>query len=849
MERFWVKTSAALVASFLVLATASIFAAPRAATAQQPGDSLSTLSDNSWRKLDLAASTRYVTPNFVVGATPIADPNPRSRTWSGLVAGGNRVFYFGGGHNSYPGNDVEVFDPVSFRWDQSYKPEVCPYAVISPCSVIYNGPGTSVTTPLGRPYTEHTYQIYAYDPRSNRLFGVLSSGTWAYDLVAKTWTPLAGLHAGNTFSPLGTTGNWHLFGFDAAVGAFHAVVTPGSTAGTYRFEDATRQWVKRGNLPEMGWTQLGSTYGTDRGVHFVYAYGWTHKWWKYDARSGQWTALPDPPAVPDSFDYDSRNRAVVAVNYASAGVSRMMVFDPDASRWMELPTSLTPGPPVSAGGTAAAMSWRYVPSQNVFIFLAGVYNNAGGPTTTWAYRYRREPGAPGPGADTTPPTVTLVAPTPGARISGTVQLSARASDNVGVTAVNFQVDGRDVGAASSVSAPTIVWNSAQVPDGTHTLSAVARDAAGNVTVSAPVTVTVAHVVAGDNKAPSAPTGLSVMVGSTTPPPATPPPTTPPAPGVRLPFASRCSQPGVVRCFGFDSEAEIASFVQPSTSGLTKPTLDTSLKASGGGSLKMTIPSLSPANTSGYFAMNFTPGSLNQVYTGGDPDKGPGYYSVQFGQGEEFYVQWRQRFTPEYINTSYAAIGGGVTGYKQIIVGEGDREGFKATSCTQIDLVVNNGGYRHFPLMYHSCGEKDGHYEGLYDFITPQESGKSAGDWKLQNAVPGCLYSAQTVPPCVGYKANQWMTFQIHVKVGTWYLNDSNYHRDSLVELWIAEEGQPSRLVISKSGYDLANQNPAAKYGKVWLLTFMTGKDPNVPYPETYTWYDELIVSRSRIPDP
>jgi len=305
----------------------------------------------------------------------------------------------------------------------------------------------------------------------------------------------------------------------------------------------------------------------------------------------------------------------------------------------------------------------------------------------------------------------------------------------------------------------------------------------------------------------------------------------------------------VRCFGFDSEAEIAPFIQPATSGLTKPTLDTSLKASGGGSLKMTIPSLSPANTSGYFAMNFTPGSLNQFYTGGDPDKGPGYYSVQFGQGEEFYVQWRQRFTPEYINTSYAAIGGGVTGYKQIIVGEGDREGFKATSCTQIDLVVNNGGYRHFPLMYHSCGEKDGHYEGLYDFITPQESGKSAGDWKLQNAVPGCLYSAQTVPPCVGYKANQWMTFQIHVKVGTWYLNDSNYHRDSLVELWIAEEGQPSRLVISKSGYDLANQNPAAKYGKVWLLTFMTGKDPNVPYPETYTWYDELIVSRSRIPDP
>ena len=508
MERFWVKNAAVLVATFLVFVTASFFQTPRVATAQQPGDSLSTLSDNSWRQLNLAASTRYLTPNFVVMPTPMPDPNPQSRTYSGLVAGGNRVFYFGGGHASYPGNDVEVFDPAAMRWEQSYKPEVCPYVPTAPCYDIYNGWGTTVTTPLGRPYVEHTYQDYAYDPRSNRLLVIVNNGTWSYDLVSKQWTPLAGLTFG-TFSPRGASlATKQLFGFDPGLGAFQAVITSGPTSGTYRFNDATRQWVKRStNLPETGWAQLYSTYGTDRGVHFVYSYGWTRQWWKYDARSDQWTALPDPPAVPDSFDYDSRNRVVVAVNHQST--PRVMVFDPDANRWTELP-NLMPGPSAPSG-TAAAMSWRYVPSHNVFIFVSGVYSTAGGTTTTWAYRYRRDPGAPAPGGDTTPPTVTMVTPAPGARISGTVQLSARASDNVGVAAVNFRVDGRDVGTASAVAAPTIVWNSATVPDGTHTLSAVARDAAGNVAVSAPVTVTVAQAVTGDNKAPSAPTGLAARL--------------------------------------------------------------------------------------------------------------------------------------------------------------------------------------------------------------------------------------------------------------------------------------------------------------------------------------------------
>ena len=41
------------------------------------------------------------------------------------------------------------------------------------------------------------------------------------------------------------------------------------------------------------------------------------------------------------------------------------------------------------------------------------------------------------GADTTPPTVSLTAPTNGATVSGTVTVAANASDNVGVAGVQF----------------------------------------------------------------------------------------------------------------------------------------------------------------------------------------------------------------------------------------------------------------------------------------------------------------------------------------------------------------------------------------------------------------------------
>jgi len=96
-------------------------------------------------------------------------------------------------------------------------------------------------------------------------------------------------------------------------------------------------------------------------------------------------------------------------------------------------------------------------------------------------------------ADTTPPTVSITAPINGATIKGTVTVSANASDNVGVVGVQFFGDDGKALAPEVTTAPySISVDTTTTNDGPHTLTAVARDAAGNRTTSDPVTVTVAN---------------------------------------------------------------------------------------------------------------------------------------------------------------------------------------------------------------------------------------------------------------------------------------------------------------------------------------------------------------------
>ena len=315
------------------------------------------------------------------------------------------------------------------------------------------------------------------------------------------------------------------------------------------------------------------------------------------------------------------------------------------------------------------------------------------------------------------------------------------------------------------------------------------------------------------------------------------------------FSTRCAQPGVVKCVGFDDAVDFniggggtsgaygqnAGIFPPSgTSDYTRATRDSTVKASGNSSLKFTIPANAGGDTSGSYFTNFSKD-----------------LSVQFDGGQEFFVQWRQRFSPEFLAAKFP--GGG--GWKQAIVGTGDQPSKSFSSCTALTLVTQNTYYRGFPILYNSCTGSASH--GPYDpFEEPFTNPAGNFDFKLQNARPApyCLYSQSTTgyfPPngnCFGYVANEWMTFQMQVKLGP---RSGDEFKGSYVTFWAARDGKPSEMLFKWGPYNLtaglAGDNE--RFGKIWLLPYNTGRSATDTNPVAYTWYDELIISRNKIAEP
>ena len=91
--------------------------------------------------------------------------------------------------------------------------------------------------------------------------------------------------------------------------------------------------------------------------------------------------------------------------------------------------------------------------------------------------------------DTTPPAVSISSPGPGATVSGVVQITGTATDNVGVVQAQLWVDGVLNSTCGSVGF-SCSWNTSSAAAGSHTVTVKASDAAGNVG-SASATLTVA----------------------------------------------------------------------------------------------------------------------------------------------------------------------------------------------------------------------------------------------------------------------------------------------------------------------------------------------------------------------
>src|SRR5205807_1812109 len=135
--------------------------------------------------------------------------------------------------------------------------------------------------------------------------------------------------------------------------------------------------------------------------------------------------------------------------------------------------------------TPYTVSWNTTTASNASHTLTAIARDAAGNRTTSTSVAVTIGKA---SANAIPPTDSITSPTSGSTVSGKITVSANASDNVGVVGVQFQLDGANLGAEATASPYSVSWNTTTASNASHTLTAIARDAAGNRTTSSSVAV-------------------------------------------------------------------------------------------------------------------------------------------------------------------------------------------------------------------------------------------------------------------------------------------------------------------------------------------------------------------------
>ena len=176
-----------------------------------------------------------------------------------------------------------------------------------------------------------------------------------------------------------------------------------------------------------------------------------------------WAEVPVTPGTAYTYDeyYHSNVPTSVIARYRlSTGVFRNVTLKgtvPASSEWGHLTYTLTP----PADATKVT-----VMHQLARVGVLGLD----------AVRLAPQSGT----TDTSAPVATLTAPPDGATLSGVASLGATASDNVGVVGVQFTLDGTPVGAEDQTAPYEFAFDTRTYPNGSHTIGATARDAAGNL---------------------------------------------------------------------------------------------------------------------------------------------------------------------------------------------------------------------------------------------------------------------------------------------------------------------------------------------------------------------------------
>ncbi len=192
-------------------------------------------------------------------------------------------------------------------------------------------------------------------------------------------------------------------------------------------------------------------------------------------------ATGEPPIASATLDKQS-GTVPLTVN-----IDMSASFDPDGT--IQYYFFNCGGGSFTAGSQSSKGSCTF-DTPGTYWLLLQVEDNSSNLDTVSAYVVVTPVQSGGGGGDTTPPIVSVTGPPSGASVSGSVSVTASASDASGVRQVAFYRDAAVLLGTATASPYAITWNSGTVSAGAHTLYAVATDNAGNAGTSASIGITV-----------------------------------------------------------------------------------------------------------------------------------------------------------------------------------------------------------------------------------------------------------------------------------------------------------------------------------------------------------------------
>lgn len=294
------------------------------------------------------------------------------------------------------------------------------------------------------------------------------------------------------------------------------------------------------------------------------------------------------------------------------------------------------------------------------------------------------------------------------------------------------------------------------------------------------------------------------------------------------FAERCSGPGVLVCEGFDKPESFVPARWPN-SGLypgSCPTCDyrdSSIKASGTSSYRMEIPSKGGQRPAGNWAQHF---------------------GKAFGPGSTFYVQYAFRADSNWLMNWDVVVGS----WPKLSI----FHNWSGGTCAMEEITVSDLRGSGAPTMYGECGGTV--FATYLDGRTPDP--KSNTPYLIQQGFtdppPTAGYACHNYDPkpgppytgqCFYFQADTWFTLYWKIHVGDWGQPNSS------VEGYIGTTGGQLRKFINAINWTLNSNNPRdSGFDSVTLTQFMTNATA-AEHPTAYVWYDDLIVSKERIPPP